>query len=90
MMKEEVDWYFKQLDELRGEFAKEIGTGLVLCSDDVEDSVFNEKMVELLQAKLLTESQINEKYGIRLNSSSTHIRFREIILQVLMRLCTFV
>lgn len=64
MMNEEVDWYLKQIDELRNEFSQELSTGMLVVMS-VGESEFNERVVECLQLMLLTEVQINKKYGVR-------------------------
>lgn len=64
MMNEEVDWYLKQIDELRNEFSQELSTGMLVVMS-VGESEFNERVVECLQLMLLTEVQVNKKYGVR-------------------------
>lgn len=64
MMNEEVDWYLKQIDELRNEFSQELSIGMLVVMS-VGESEFNERVVECLQLMLLTEVQINKKYGVR-------------------------
>ena len=78
MFQEDVNWYLKRIDSIVHEYHKEMNpTELSLT------------ILEILRGFLLSKQQLKEKYGIRRNPGVTQIRFREYVLQVLIRLCVF-
>ena len=76
MFQEDVNWYLKRIDSIVHEYHNEMNpTELSLT------------ILEILRGFLLSKQQLKEKYGIRRNPGVTQIRFREYVLQVLIRLC---
>ena len=64
MMDEEVDWFFKQIDEMKEEYRNDFCM-LWRMPSIVAEEEFNEKVVSFLKELLIREEDITQKYGLR-------------------------